>query len=379
MSNNKTLPFSVQEYRARLEKLQTIMKPLGLDTLVVSGSENLYYLSGISLNYGVAQFLIVNQTGDPQLLVYVTEEYNAKRLNWVDDWVSYRPDQDPFSVIREMLAAKGQTSGTIGIQKNVMSAEDFESLSTILAGADIIDSSGMVETLRMIKSPAEIDYMRAAARAVEEATRSGINAIAEGKTEAEIAAVVYETSILAGSEHMYNTNFIVSGKRSVIPHGTWSGKKITNGDIVFFENSCRVNGYTVPLLRTAILGKPSKEIGRAAETVVTALNQTIAAMHPGVTSGKVQRACESVFEEAGYRNNFLHRAGYTIGLQWPETYAMSIQPDDTRQLQPGMVFHLVPHLEFHQEQYGVACGEVILITETGCEALTQFDRKLFVI
>ena len=102
-------------------------------------------------------------------------------------------------------------------------------------------------------------------------------------------------------------------------------------------------------------------------------------MKPGVTSGEVQRACESIFEETGYSNNFLHRAGYTIGLQWPEIYAMSIQPDDERPLMPGMVFHLVPHLEFHQEEYGVACGEVILITETGCEALTNFDRKLFII
>ena len=378
MSGPKELP-STGEYPQRLALLQEQMQALALDSLIVSGPENLYYLTGLSLNFGVPQYLIVQRDRGPRLVVYVTEAYNAEHFTSVEDFVTYKPGEDPLVVIRKLISQGNAAGGRIGVQKNTISAEDYERLCGLLAEAEFVDSSGLVERLRMIKSAAEIAYMREAARAVEAATRAGIAAIEEGKTENEIAAAVYHASILAGSEHMSSTNFIISGERSVIPHGTWAGRKIARGDIVFLENSCRVKGYIVPLLRTVILGQPSDAVARSAEAVIMAREHTLAALRPGITSGEVQRTCERVFEKMGYGAHFRHRAGYTIGLQWPETYAMSIQPDDPRPLQPGMVFHLVPHLEFYDEKYVVACGEVALITEDGHEVLTHFEPKLFVV
>ncbi|MCZ7570958.1 MAG: Xaa-Pro peptidase family protein [Ardenticatenaceae bacterium] len=379
MSVASNLPFSIGEYEERRDRLRRQMELTGVDALLVSGAENLYYLSGLSMNWGPPQYLIVPRDGPPRLLIYVTEEYNAEHFNWIEDWTSYRPGADPLQVVRALLAGLDLANGKIGIQKNRVSAEEFERLQELLPRATLVDSAGVVERLRMIKSPAEIEYMRQAARAVEAAMRAGVAAIEEGKSENELAAAVYQAAILAGSEHMVNTNFIVAGERSVIPHASWNGKRIERGDIVFFEISCRVQGYTVPLLRTAVLGQPDEHVERAAQAVTLALRRTIAAMHPGVTSGEVQRVCEKAFEETNYLPYFQHRAGYTIGLQWPETYAMSLQPDDPSPLQPGMVFHLVPHLEFHDRKYSIACGEVVLITEDGRETLTNFERQVVVV
>ncbi len=373
------LPFSIAEYEDRLTRLRRQLEEMGLDAILVSGAENLHYLTGQSMNWGPRQFLIVPRDEAPRLLVYVTEEYNAAHFNWVEDWVSYPPSKDPLEIVQKLLSELGLADRTIGVQQNNVTAQDFQRLSALLPHADLADSSVVVERLRMIKSAAEIEYMRRAARAVEASLHAGMAAIKGGATENDVAAEVYHAAILAGSDHMANTSFIVSGDRSVIPHASWARRKIERGDIVFFEVSCRVQGYTVPLLRTAIVGEPSEPVARAGEAVVTALHRTLDAMKPGVTSGDVQRACDSAFDELGYLPYFRHRAGYTIGLQWPETAAMSIQPDDPRPLQPGMVFHLVPHLEFQEERYSVSCGETVLITEAGHEVLTEFERKLFVV
>ncbi len=383
MSIEQNLPFPMSEFEARMAKLHQKMDEANVDAMVVGGAANLYYLSGETHNWEApAQFMIVPQDGDPRMVVMITEEYNAENFNWVKDWVSYKPDAgvDVFKVVQEQLSDMGLADRRIGVAKHNLPMSSYEHQSALLPQATLVDTSLIVEYLRMIKSPAEIEYMRQSARAAEAGMRAGFAAVKEGATENEVAAEVYAASILAGSGHMFFTSFICAGDRTHIPHATWSGKEIKKGDIVFLEISGRVKYYTVPLMRTSILGEPSEEVARSAQACVVAVNRTIEAMKPGVQAKEVQEACLQAFVDEGYGiDTFRHAAGYTIGLQWGELVNWALGYHETQRLEPGMTFHLVPHLEFYDEKYTVGCGEAVLITENGAETLTNFERKLFVL
>ncbi len=382
MSNEQNLPFPMSEYQARMAKLHQKMDEAGVDAMVVAGAANLFYLAGEPYNWDPMQYFIVPQNGDPRMVVMITEEYNVENFNWVKDWVSYKPDAgvDALKIVQEQIADMGLANAKIGLEKDCYTALDYEHLAGLLSDATLVDMTQTTAQMRMLKSPAEAEYMRKAARAVEASLRAGIAALKPGVTENDVAAEVYRAAILAGSQHMANTSFMCAGDRTHIPHATWSGKRLEQGDIFFFEISCKVGGYTVPLHRPVFLGQPSKERAHAAEACIVALNRTIEAMQPGVPANEVQRVCDQAFVEEGFGpDTFRHAAAYHIGLQWGDPIPWTVGTGFTHPLEPGMTFHLVPHLEFYEEKYTVTCGEVVMITENGNEVLTNFERKLFVV
>jgi Xaa-Pro dipeptidase len=139
------------------------------------------------------------------------------------------------------------------------------------------------------------------------------------------------------------------------------------------------NRYNCMLSRTVIVGRPgSKWIARA-EASRDALNAAKAAIRPGVTSHEVDRAARTVMEKAGLAPYFMHRTGYSIGIgvppDWGEGRIMSLNENDPTLLEAGMCFHIIPDLKIVHEG-GVVFSEAIVVTERGCETLTDFSQEL---
>jgi Xaa-Pro dipeptidase len=140
--------------------------------------------------------------------------------------------------------------------------------------------------------------------------------------------------------------------------------------------------YVGPLMRSASLGEPSQKVRRMADLCIEGLNRAIAAVRPGVTAGSVDDACRGLMEESGVYESFRKRTGYSVGLafppNWNEGHIVSLRKNDPTVLAPGMVFHIPPALR----DYGVSCvgfSETVVVTETGCEVLTNFPRELVVV
>ena len=117
------------------------------------------------------------------------------------------------------------------------------------------------------------------------------------------------------------------------------------------------------------------------DACVEALEATLGAIRPGARSEEVQAACQEVIDRWGYEPNFRKRIGYSLGAGfapgWGEGHIMDLKHHDSRELRPGMVFHVVPALRQYRE-YGVGLSETVAVTEKGSEVLTDFSRKLFV-
>ena len=119
----------------------------------------------------------------------------------------------------------------------------------------------------------------------------------------------------------------------------------------------------------------------AADALRRALDTAIEAIRPRALSGDVHRACRAVLEQAGYGANFWQEAGYGVGIgfppNWSESAIYNIGPQSNRPLEAGMTFHLIPTLFF--EDFGMCFSETVLVSDSGCEVLTNYPRELIVV
>jgi Xaa-Pro dipeptidase len=245
----------------------------------------------------------------------------------------------------------------------------------------IVDASGIVELARLVKSETEIEYVRRACRAAEAGMAAGFEAIRVGGTENDVAAKVLRAMVRGGSEYAGLPPFVAAGERTAWPHATWSGRCIDAGDPLIFELGGTVRRYAGSLWRCAVPGEPTPEMQRRADVTRLALEETIKSMKAGASGADVNEACQRVMSDGGYGGVHSHRIGYSIGVNfppdWGEGYIMSLQSDERRPLESGMTFHVIPMVM--TPGLAIATTDTVLVTPTGGEALSQFDRSLHVV
>jgi len=155
---------------------------------------------------------------------------------------------------------------------------------------------------------------------------------------------------------------------------------LRRGDPVLLEFSGCWVGYPGPMMRSACVLEASEQVKKMADACVGGLEAAINTIKPGVTSGKVDEACRLVIENAGFEPWFRKRTGYGVGVfkpSWGEGEVIDLKRDDPRVLQAGMVFHMPPALR-DPKKCGVGFSETVLVTEHGCDVLTDFPRKLYI-
>jgi len=377
------LPFPREEFQARLAATRARMGAAGLDVLVATSPENLYYLAGYeSAGYFAVQALLVGLEAAPVLVTRRLEVPNATATFVYDRCVSYRDHEDPIEVIAREVTALGLERTRVGVERRsrFLPVANLDRLRACLPHAAFADSSGVVETVRLRKSRRELAYIRAAARIVDRAMTECLAAIRPGRRENEAAAEIYRTSLLAGSEYSGTPPFVASGPRSARPHTTWSDRVIERGDPVFVEISACVRRYYAVLMRTAVAAPVSEKLRAMHAASRAGLEAALAALRPGVTSAEVDRACREAIRHAGWGDCFHLRSGYSMGMGFEgfgEGHVLSLREGDPTPIETGMVLHLVPFLLIDGEA-GVAVSETVVVTETGAEPLCAVPRDVVV-
>jgi Xaa-Pro dipeptidase len=382
MAAERVLPFAESEYRQRLAGVRRKMAERGLRVFLTHTPENIYYLTGYQTpGYYMYQTLIVPEAGEPLILTRLIEETNVLAGSWVQNRATYHDTQDPARVTYESLASAGHTRGPIGVEKDCwfLSIKQYERLGELLGPqAELVDASGLVESLRVVKSAAEIEYIRKAAGTANAGMRAGLEMIAEGRTENDLAVAIHSGIIQAGGEYMSLPPFISSGPRTYLTHATWDGRRLERGEVVFIELCGTVKRYSAALLRCAYMGDdPPPKIRRMAEASRDVLNAVIEAIRPGVTADEVDRAARETYREHDIDVN--KRTGYSIGISfppdWGEGHALSLREGEARVLEPGMVFHM-PCTVRVWGLAAISTSETVLVTPTGREVLTSSPREL---
>ena len=382
--------FSLEEYRERLDALRRRMEQAGADVLLVTSPENLYYLSGYQTpGYYWYQTLIVPLERDPVFVVRMNEASNVGPLSWVEDCRPYEDFEDWIAHTRDALADLGLAEARIGLDYDsfFLRTRDEKRLVAALPSATFVDGAGLVEEGRLIKSPQELEYMRQAARAAEAGLRAGIDACRAGVTENDVAAEIHHAQILAGSEYTGLPVFIRTGVRDAQTHATWARHRLEPGDSITMEMPGCINRYHAAMYGQVFLGDPPDALLRGMETGNAIMRETKAAIRPGVPAGDVhtlvQERLREAAGEAAQRNS---RTAYSIGIafapDWGEGHILSMTQGELRPLEAGMTFHLLAGhvvLSGMEQIKRSCCSDTVLVTEEGCETLTDgVEHKVYV-
>ena len=376
------LAFPAEEYECRIEGVRRAMAEAKVDVFVVRHPPNVFYLSGFqSFSMFGGECVILPLNGDPTLIVHPPELGTALLHTWMDEVHGY-PDRSHEEYQAELLKGQGFGGARVAVETSLagMTPDAFDTLRRSLPGAELVDGSGFVASVKITKSPREIEYLRQAARITDAGIMAAIDAVAEGKTDNDVAAAANQALIEAGSEYMCLSPILTTGRRSGILHSTHKRMPLSKGDSICMEFGACVQRYTAPMMRTVSIGEPEPGVARLANACITALNNVIDTMRAGITADEVARAGWKGIDLAWPGLVFHGAFAYAVGAGFPPSWGdgtAGISLGNMTRLQAGMVFHHPVALR-QLGQYGTMFSETSLVTEDGCEILTSVDRELFI-
>ena len=389
MDENKTtqkhhlLPFETSVYQKRLAILQTEISTRGLAGLMIFNPENIFWLTGYqTIGYFTFHSLFVSPDELPVVIGRVVNRDLAMAHETIGNFEAIVDTDDPIKILAQYLNNRMATGQVLGIETRSthFSVSDYLHLSQSIT-SKLTACDGLIEPHRAIKSDAEIECMKHAARSAEAGLQAAIDMIAPGKTENDVAAAMHYASISAGSEYLGHPPLVVAGETTALCFAMWRRREIKSGDIVLLEAAGCVNRYHVMLSRPVVVGTPTPEQINAAAALQGVLETAIDSIKPGLTSGEIDHTCRQVVERIGLGKYFKHRSAYGIGIgfppNWSEGHIYAIRPDDPLVIQPGMTFHVIPTLFL--DSFGMCFSDSVRVTETGCELLTEFPRRFFTI
>jgi Xaa-Pro dipeptidase len=375
--------FSQEEYAERVSRARANLQAAGIDVMVVTGPENIFYLTGQQTpGYYTFQALVLPVDGDPVFVIRQLEYFNFISNTFISDAAIYTDGDNPVDFLVDVIQKKGWASKRIGIDKRgwFLPIAVYELLQSKLG--EIHDAAGVVEKLRAIKSPAEVAKLEQAARYVDAGMRAGLAAVKVGASENDFVAAMLQASIAAGSEYMGMEPLVSCGVRSGIPHGTWRRRQIAAGEPAFLEMAGVHDRYHAALMRSAWIGQPPKEAVDMEKACQEALQAALDALKPGEPCEASHIACQAVIDRTGYTDAFKKRTGYSVGISfapdWGEGSILSLYTGVKTELQPGMTFHIPPALRIYG-QFTVGVSETVVITETGYRVLGTIDRPMLIV
>jgi Xaa-Pro dipeptidase len=293
-----------------------------------------------------------------------------------------QPDRHPMDWIARWMTEKGWGNARIGIELEsyYYSAKAHAHLLAGLPNARFIDADLLVNWIRAQKSPAEIDYMRKAARIVEATMRVAYETIAPGVRECDAIAAIYAAQMGSHPDHAGDITAlpptILAGENAAAPHVMWSARRFGADETVALELAGVCRRYTAGLARTMRLGKPDQALNDTAKAVLEGMEAVVAAIKPGVTGEAVEQAWRTVIARYGLKKE--SRIGYAMGIGYPPDWGehtISLRQGDKSVLASGNTVHAI--LGMWMEGWGMEVSETILVTEGGAECLTQFPRAIF--
>jgi Xaa-Pro dipeptidase len=379
------LPFSIDEFRSRVRAVQAEMARRNIDIAMVNHLENIYYLSAYrTIGYYSFMALFVPVEGTPFHLTRLIEKSALQGSTWIENNEFY-PDTETYTdAAVRVIKAHGWEKKRIGVDKSAwyLTIADFEVLQARLPDVTWVDTSLMVENLRLIKSPAEQNYSRKAGQAASEGMRSALAALKAGITEDDLMAAAYQGLFRMHSGFPGLPPLINAGVRHTMAHAMAEGHLVCEGEAVYFEVGGSIKRYHAATLRVGFVGTPPKLFYDLTDLCRRSLDAGLKELKPGNPAEAVDHAARKVISDAGYGAQFRHKAGYSIGIalppDWSEARTMMLRGGEKRELKPGMVFHFLPAV-FEYREYGVGLSETVLITESGHEILTNVEQKLFVV
>ncbi len=352
----------------RLENIRRAMTEAGLDGLLVTSRENVFYLSGFSGTNG--DLFITHDAAyimtDFRYLIQAAEEAPLYTLKDTKAGI--------YGLVNELIFAHRVMR--LGIEDRLLSYAAYKGMKGSLNNTVIIGVGDLISSTRTVKDPDEFSALRTAARIADDAFSATVKLMKCGMTELEVAAEIeYQMRKKCSKGTSFDT-IVASGVNSAKPHGTATSKTLDTGDLVVMDFGCIYNGYCSDMTRTVAMGEISGEQKAVYNAVLYTQLKALNFVKPGVACSDADEYARKILDNFGYGEFFGHSLGHGVGIEIHEEPALSSKSKKT--LSSGMVFTVEPGV-YIDNKFGVRIEDTVIITENSMEILTNSTKELIII
>ena len=380
------LHFSREELAERRARAGAEMARQGLHGLLLFRQESLYYLTGYDTGgYSMFQAMYLGADGGLALLARSADLRQAEMTSVVTDiriWVD-REDANPAEDVRRMLDDYGGRGKRIGVEYHAygLTAQRGQLVDATLAGfCDLVDASDLVRLQRLVKSPAELAYVRRAGALADEALAVANRMTVPGASLGAVFGAMTSAILAGGGDPSASRWPVGRGREALLVRYHTGMGTVAARDQVTFEFAAAYRHYHAALMHAVVVGGANDRQRRMFDACRTALEACQAKLRAGNTVAEVFDAHVAAFQRTGFAEHILNACGYTLGatyppswMDWPMVYAGNPQV-----LAPDMVFFLHMILVDAERGLAMSLGETAIVTEGACEPVSHAPRTLVV-
>ncbi|MEM8773390.1 MAG: Xaa-Pro peptidase family protein [Pseudomonadota bacterium] len=381
------MPFHFEdaEYARRQASATKAVSEAGLDALLMFAPESQYWLCSYdTFGFSMFQCLVLTANGDLHLMTRLPDLRQARLTSTLSEdqihiWAE-KEGVNPAENLRALLAELGVADGRLGFESQTAGLTDYNGQLLRNALPDLIDSSDLIRALRRVKSPAEIEMHRKAAKLADDAMDAGLEETQAGAFEGDILAAMQGAVFKGGGDYAGNEFILGSGPGALLVRYYSGRRHLDAQDQMTWEWAGAYARYHAAMMRTVIIGTPSDQHKRMHEAARAALEACEVAIKPGDPMGLVFDAHAKTMDAHGFSHARMQACGYGMGavynpiwVDFPMFYEGNPLP-----MQAGQVFFLHMILMDSEAGLGMSLGHSVLVTESGVERLSRQPLDLLV-
>ena len=352
----------------RLENLRSRMKKEKLDAALVTKRENYMYLSGFT---GSSAYLVI--TGNDAVLVtdFRYAEQAGKQAS-LYEISTYRGST--VKGLNDVIESK--KIERLGFEESNLTVDKYNEYKEKLNVKELVAFGGMLEGLREIKDSEELGLIKKAVNIADDTFAHVLKLIRPGVAEVELAAEMEYFMRRQGATGTSFESIVASGKRSSMPHGVASEKKLEPGDAITFDFGALYQGYCSDMTRTVFLGRPDEELKKIYKIVLEAQLTTSAGVKKGLSGKDIDMIARELIAREGYGENFGHGLGHGVGLEIHEEPRLSMA--GVKIMENGMVVTVEPGI-YIDGFGGVRIEDMVVVNDNDPVILTASTKEMLVI
>lgn len=383
------LPFSRDEHMARQDRLRRHLRENGFDAMLVFAQESQFWLTGYDTG-GYVFFQCSVVTADDQPIVLLTrrpDQIQARVTSTIEDiriWWDAE-DANPAIDLRGILEELGLKGKRVAIELNThgLTGWNLWRVQGALDGFCTLENDDhLIRKLRLIKSPAEIDYTRKAAWILDRSLDAVIAAARPGVLDSEIKAEYLRATLADGADMPPNPPLFNSGPRAVYGRGVSEPRRIEVQDQILVEYPVAYRRYNVKTEWTILFGTPDPRQVKMYNAARSTLQKMTEMARPGCTLGEIFDTHADGLDSAGYAAHRYGATGYSVGCTFAPT-SMDVPPmiysGNPTVCEPGMTLFYHVMMGDADTGFGMGVGHTLLITDGAPEVLTGLPNELTIV
>lgn len=379
--------FTLAEFADRLARLRVQMAERGLDWLIAIHPASIHWLTGSDAkSYQEFQCLLIGAGSQPLIVLARHGEVNEFEACSLADEVhgfGGGETEDPIAAFAGIARRHGVIGKRIGLEVPAFYLHPYHylALRDLLGPERTVDATSLIADLKLVKSKAEIGYIRSAAALCDKGIGRFITELKPGKSELALAGAVYEELLKHDSGIAASPINLVSGPRSAFSHGAPTERRLLEGDFGNVEFGAAWKRYTATIGRQFAIGEPGPRMQALYDTVRRASDAMIATIRAGVPATLPHEAAKRIIADAGLEPYRVHLSGYSLGPGFPPSWAenLALIGGSRHRLEAGMVVTVEPPVFIGKEGLGARIIDNVLVTETGAELLSGVSRDLIIV